>query len=227
MDIFSFDLSANVARLTTAIIPIMLGIICHEVAHGWAAWRLGDPTARALGRLTMDPRAHLEITGSLLFLITALTSKFIIGWARPVPVNPRYFANPRLGMMLVSFAGPLANFVLAFLFALAYAMLVKAVLAEALPVGSVATFIVKTCALGVNINVTLAWFNLLPIPPLDGGHIVAGLLPPQLARTYYSIGRYGLIIVIVLLGSGLFSNIMGPLVHTTVRVFAAWAGITG
>ena len=225
MDIFSTDISANITRLTTAILPIMIGMICHEIAHGWAAWRLGDPTARALGRLTMNPRVHLDLTGSLLFLITALTSNFIIGWAKPVPVNPRRFASPRLGMALVSLAGPLTNFLLAFLFALAYAMLLKAALADILEVSATTTFILKTCAMGISINVTLAWFNLLPIPPLDGSHITAALLPLPLARAYFSIGRYGIIIAIVLLGSGLLSQIMRPLVRETVRVLAVAAGI--
>ena len=225
MDIFSSDISANILRLTTALIPIMIGIICHEVAHGWAAWRLGDPTARSLGRLTMNPLAHLELTGSLLFLFTALTSNFIIGWARPVPVNARYFANPRLGMVLVSLAGPLTNFILAFCFALAYALLFKAALAGILPIGSTTSFILKSCALGISINAALAWFNLLPIPPLDGSHILAGLLPAPLARAYFSIGRFGIIIAVVLLASGMLGKIIGPLVGMTVRGLAMAAGI--
>lgn len=115
---FDLDMSMQVRRLAVAFVPMLLGIVCHEVAHGWAAWRQGDPTARSLGRLTLNPAPHIDPMGGLMFVLTSLMGPFIIGWAKPVPVNPRWFANPRRGMMLVSLAGPGANVVLAVAFGL-------------------------------------------------------------------------------------------------------------
>ena len=210
------DISRNISRITVAFVPMLLGIICHEVAHGWVAWRLGDPTAKQQGRLTLNPLSHLDGTGSLIFVLTAMFSPFILGWAKPVPVQPRYFRNPRHGMMMVSVAGPLTNFLLAVVFGGLYALLISQLRAGNLEVNATTRFLAQACSMGIWVNVTLGWFNLMPLPPLDGGHLLAGVLPYQWASRYYSISRYGIIILVVLLGSGLLRYVMGPLVDNTV-----------
>lgn len=219
------DITRNISRVAVSFVPMLLGIVCHEVAHGWVAWKLGDPTAKARGRLTLNPLSHLDMTGSLLFVLTALFSPFILGWAKPVPVQPGYFRNPRKGMMLVAAAGPATNFLLAALFGAAYALLVQRVLSGGLEVTSMVRFIAQACNMGMWVNVTLAWFNLMPLPPLDGGHLVGGALPHSMARRYYSLSRYGIIILIVLLGSGLLRYVMGPLVDGTVFGLGSVYGI--
>lgn len=211
----------NITRIAVALIPILLGMVLHELAHGYAAYRLGDPTAKLQGRLTLNPLKHLDVTGSLVFIITALTSPFVFGWAKPVAVQPRYFKNPRKGMMLISFAGPAANFLLAVVFAGAYSLLVSHALAGQGPLSVTMQFFLRMAFVGIWINLTLGWFNLLPIPSLDGGHILAGLLPEEYARKFYSLGRYALIIIILLIASGAFRYIMSPLVNTSVDFVGA------
>ncbi len=222
---FDIDFAQSVQRITVAFVPMMLGMVCHEVAHGWAAWRLGDPTAKSQGRLTLNPAVHLDPMGSLMFVLTALTSPFVLGWAKPVPVNARWFRNPSKGMMLVSFAGPLTNFVLAICFALFAKVLT--VLPPALQQGTVFEFFINMAAIGVWINFTLGWFNLIPIPPLDGSHILAGMLPPKMAWQYHQVGRYGIIIVIILLASGMLGRVLWPLVDGSARVVLSMFGLAG
>lgn len=212
-------------RLAVAFVPMLLGMICHEVAHGYAAYKLGDPTAKASGRLTLNPLSHLEPVGSLMFVVTALFFPFVLGWAKPVPVQPRYFKNPRRGMMLISFAGPLTNFILAFLFALGYGFLLRGLLSGGIAGSASIEFLLKACSAGIYINILLGWFNLMPIPPLDGSHILGGLLPRDLAYKYYGIGRYGMVILVVLLASGLLWKILGPLVDFTAYNMALLANV--
>lgn len=212
------DIAKNITRVAVAFVPMLLGIVLHEVAHGFAAYKLGDPTAKLQGRLSLNPVKHLDVTGSLLFIITALFSPFILGWAKPVPVQPRYFKNPRKGMMLISFAGPGTNFLLALAFAGIYAALIHSLLGGGVELTSTVRFLLSATFMGIWVNVTLGWFNLLPIPSLDGGHILAGLLPLPLARKFYSLGKYGLIILVILLGTGLLRYVMAPLVINTISL---------
>lgn len=214
------DISRNLVRIAVALIPILLGMVLHELAHGYAAYRLGDPTPKAQGRLTFNPLKHLDVTGSIIFIVTALTSPFVFGWAKPVNVQPGYFKDPRKGMMLVSFAGPAANFLIALVFGALYAVLTRQIMAGA-AISKNMEFLLNVAYMGIWINVTLAWFNLLPIPALDGGHILAGLLPPYLARKFYSYGKYALILIIMLMVSGAFRIIMRPLVGTSIEIIGA------
>lgn len=217
----SHDITQNITRIAVTFVPILLGMVLHELAHGYAAYRLGDPTPKLQGRLTLNPIKHLDVTGSIIFIVTALTSPFVFGWAKPVNVQPRYFKDPRKGMMLISFAGPGANFVLALVFGGLYALLVKYLIFGGGQLSSTMQFLLNTTFMGIWINLTLGWFNLLPIPALDGGHILAGLLPRPLAEKFYSFGKYALIIIILLMASGAFRYIMGPLVGTSAKMIGS------
>lgn len=213
-------IAESLLHFSHAFVPALFGIICHEVAHGWAAYTQGDPTARRMGRLTLNPVRHLDPMGTLVFVLTALTSPFVIGWAKPVPVQAGYFRHPRQGMMLVSVSGPLANLLVALL----CAFIVRFTSGELYPSGMV-SFINTSAQYGIVINCFLAWFNLMPIPPLDGSHIFAGLLPERLARRYESIGAYGMFIIIALVAAGLFSRVLWPPVQQTISFITAIAGL--
>lgn len=184
--------------------PFLIAIILHEVAHGYVAWKLGDPTAKSLGRITLNPFKHIDLKMSILlpgFLIL-VGSPVVFGGAKPVPVNPMYFKHPRQGMALVAIAGPITNFILAFIsYLLIYVMpaygMIQAILASWL-MGSVI------------INVVLAVFNLTPIPPLDGGRILVGILPIDLARKVAKLEQYGLMILFGLLYLGIPNKIIEP-----------------
>ncbi len=211
----------NLTIFALAFIPGFFGIICHEVAHGWAAFKQGDPTAKFLGRLTLNPIKHLDPMGTLVFALTCLTPGMLMfGWAKPVPVNARYFKKPREGMMAVSLAGPLANIAVAVLCALIYRVLAM------LPLNDVTYLARFSMQYGILINCGLAWFNLMPIPPLDGSHILSGLLPRDLAIKYEEFGRYGLIIVLALAWAGVLGTIIGPFIRSTAQLVGHIAGIT-
>lgn len=213
------DITQKILRIAVALVPILLGMVLHELAHGYAAYKMGDPTAKLQGRLTLNPLKHLDVTGTLVFVITALASPFVFGWAKPVNVQPRYFKDPRKGMMIVSFAGPATNFLLAIAFGGLYSLLVQSAIGTVSvgqPVSDTMQFFLRMALAGIWINFTLGWFNLLPIPSLDGGHILAGFLPVELARKFYSLGRYALIIIVALFATKAFSAIMRPLVGTSV-----------
>jgi len=171
---------------------ILLGLSFHEFAHGWAADRLGDPTARRAGRLTMNPAAHIDVIGFLALILAGF------GWAKPVPVNPFLLkGNRRTGIIAVSVAGPLANLLMA---------LAGAVVAG---IGEGGPIILRMVAWLISINVMLAVFNLVPIPPLDGSQILAALLPgPQ--RWLLWLQQYGMIVLIILLFTGIFEFIIRP-----------------
>jgi len=188
--------------------PILLALTVHEFAHGYVAYRFGDPTARDQGRLTLNPLKHLDPLGTLAFFIIK------IGWAKPVPVNPNYFKNPRKDMLWVALAGPAVNFVLAVISAIgvkivwfiatniSYSALAEAIL---VPLNEV-------LMASVWINLVLCIFNFLPIPPLDGSKILAGLLPPDMARSYASIERYGFAIIMLLAFTGILSKMIMPVI---------------
>lgn len=214
-------LANSLLHFSYAFVPALFGIICHEVAHGWVAYKQGDPTAQRMGRLTLNPIKHLDPMGTAVFALTALTSPFVIGWAKPVPVQSRYFRHPRQGMMLVSVAGPLANLLVALL----CAVILRFTIPDGFSSSSVSAFIAESAKYGLFINCALAWFNLIPIPPLDGSHILAGFLPAPLARQYESIGRYGMLILILLLATNLLSKVLWPIVEQTVFFIAAIVGV--
>lgn len=209
---FDFDISQALRLLAIAFVPALLGIILHEVAHGWVAERCGDPTARLMGRLTLNPLPHIDPMGLAVFGLTSLSGAFVFGWAKPVPVDPRQFRNPARDMMLVALAGPLTNFLLAVLFGLGLLAAVTLLPFAQWRGNTAYIFALSSLQAGVVINFGLGWLNLLPIPPLDGSKILAYFLPGQWAWRYMSLGRYGFVILLALLATGLLGKLLGPLV---------------
>jgi Zn-dependent protease len=207
-----------VQKLAALVLPLIFAITVHEAAHGWVADRLGDKTARMLGRITLNPLKHIDWLGTIIvpMVMFALTG-FLFGWAKPVPVNPRNLHNPRRDMAIVAAAGPGVNLVMALIWSL-LALLGTALL-RSLP--EVALPLVFMSAAGVFINVILMALNLLPLPPLDGGRVVTGLLPLDWARKYARIEPYGLPILVVLLVTGLLGWFVWPLVQTTIDLLPA------
>ncbi len=203
----SFDIASYVREIALLAVPLLVAVTFHEVAHGYVAYLLGDPTAKAAGRLTLNPIKHLDPMGVLAFLLTRM-----IGWAKPVPVDPRYFKDPARGMILVSVAGPVMNFILAVAFSVLFR--VAGGLAVAAERGSVAAMVWEPlaymCLAGVTVNLAIGLFNLLPIPPLDGSRIVAGLLPPRAAHAYLRYERYGFFLVILLALTGILGRLLFP-----------------
>ncbi len=194
------------------ILPILLfSVVIHECAHGIAAERAGDPTARMLGRITLNPLPHIDPIGSILVpvLLILTNSTFFFAWAKPVPVNPYNFRNPRKDDIVVSFAGPLSNLILAVVFALLLLVVIVFVPAARGP-----SFFRSSYFLlfnyGIFINLILAFFNLIPIPPLDGSHILRNLLPPEAARKYDRIQPYGFIILLAAIYFNLLAIFLLP-----------------
>ena len=185
--------------IATVVIPMIIAIVFHEVAHGWTARALGDPTAAELNRLSLNPLRHVDPIGTLLLPgFLKLVGAPVIGWAKPVPVNKWRLRNPRYGMMAVAAAGPASNLLLALIGAVALGLLLR-------PYSSLEELSGLTNFLAANlfnflmINIFLALFNLLPIPPFDGSHIVEGLLPRSAAKAYGRFRPYGFPLVIILL----------------------------
>lgn len=179
------------ATVSVWVLPILLAITFHEAAHGWMAWRLGDPTAKQQNRVTFNPIPHIDPVGTVLLPALLLLTKagFVFGWAKPVPVDPRYLHNPRRDMVLIAAAGPAANVIIA------YASLLLMHVAPMLP-DLAAEWAVRTLWNSVLLNAVLAVFNMLPLPPLDGGKVAVGLLPYSYARQLAGMERYGFLIII-------------------------------
>ncbi|MFA5043295.1 MAG: site-2 protease family protein [Kiritimatiellia bacterium] len=183
------------------LLALFMAIVPHEVAHGYVAWKLGDPTARRANRLTLNPLAHIDLVGSIILpgMLMIMHSPVLFGWAKPVPFNPWYFRDPRRGIMLVGIAGPIVNFAMAILSALLVRVLGTAG-------GLVTQFLAYFCV----INIVLGVFNLIPIPPLDGSRVVTGLLPEEWAGPYMRLERFGFIIIIGLLYLGVLDRVINP-----------------
>jgi len=204
-------------KLSVMLVPGVLAIVCHEVSHGLVAWRFGDPTARMMGRLTLNPFKHIDIIGTLMIFIIG------IGWAKPVPVVFSNLRNPKRDMIWVAAAGPITNITLATV----SAFLLRGVVAfgsPAMPGSTLAMVtepLIMMLAFSVYINLLLAIFNMIPVPPLDGGRVMVGLLPQQQANALARIEPYGMIIIIVLVFfTNVFSYVISPLLNIAIQLLA-------
>ena len=184
----------DIAQIVIAFIVLLFSLTVHEAAHAWTADRLGDPTARLLGRVSLNPVVHSDPIGTVLFPLLAMISGVpIIGWAKPVPVNIRRLGHPRRDYVLVAAAGPTSNLIIAFFAATALA--VMPVSPMVLDEPNVSVPLATLLGRAIQLNLLLAVFNMLPIPPLDGGNVLAGLLPPNLAATFEQIRPYGFLLI--------------------------------
>ena len=202
-------------KLSVMLVPGMLAIVCHEVSHGYVAWRFGDPTARMMGRLTLNPIKHIDIIGTLMIFVVG------IGWAKPVPVVYENLRNPKRDMIWVAAAGPITNILLATV----SAFLLRGIVAignpasSASPAAMILEPLLLMLAFSVYINLLLAIFNMIPLPPLDGGRVLSGLLPFRQAAALARIEPYGMIIIIVLVFfTNLFSYVISPILTLAIQL---------
>lgn len=192
------------------VIPLIFAITVHETAHGWIASKCGDPTAKLLGRLTLNPIKHIDLIGTIIVpAVLFFLGGFVFGWAKPVPITWRNLKNPRRDMALVAAAGPMANLAMAFF----WVVVVKLGLAF-----HSASFAYMG-QIGISINLVLMLLNLIPIPPLDGSRVVASLLSPAMAYRFNQLEVYGFLILVLLLASGLLSRVLGPMLQGLLSLF--------
>ena len=202
-------LDINVAQIFIALIVLLFSLTVHEMAHAWTADRLGDPTARQLGRVSLNPLVHADPIGTILFPLIAMVSGApLIGWAKPVPVNLRYLRNPRRDYVLIAAAGPASNLCLAI--AAATTLTLLPISPQTLGEANVSVPVARILSQLIQLNVLLAVFNMVPIPPLDGGNVLAGLLPPRLAIVFNQIRPYGFILLYALMLTGTLSMLIVP-----------------
>jgi Zn-dependent protease len=200
-----------------AFIPIFFAVFLfslsfHEAAHAWTAERFGDSTGRYLGRITLNPIPHIDVFGTILFpLIGMLSGGMMFGWAKPVPVNTLQMRDRKLGDICVSLAGPLSNALLAVVFFVLLKTLFYSSLVSPLALGEFAYPAKRLLSTGLFLNVLLMVFNLLPIPPLDGSHVLRNLLPDSAAEVYERLQPYGFLLMILLLVTGTFGTIYSPI----------------
>lgn len=218
----------DIQRIVVSILPILIAITFHEVAHGFIANKLGDPTAKVMGRLTLNPIAHIDLIGTIIMplaLFVLTQGQFIFGYAKPVPINPMNFKNPKKDMAISAAAGPVMNLIIASL-----SLIISEIIARAAaPSASVGITVMEPLRqmfeMSFEINVILAAINLLPIPPLDGGRILVGILPHEQAVSYSRIEPFGFIIVIILYMTGIAGYFIIPLIHIIKILIALFAGL--
>jgi len=206
-----------IQKVAVWLLPVLFAITLHEAAHAWMANRLGDSTAKMLGRVTFNPIKHIDLVGTILVPIAvAVLSNFsfIFGWAKPVPINWQQLRNPRRDTAIVGAIGPLSNIFMAFLWA---GILKIATFLD--PVHSnIGLFLFLSGQAGIIINLILAYLNLIPIPPLDGSRVVMGFLSPKQTITYLKIERYGLFIFLLLVFSGALYYLISPPLNLTMNI---------
>ena len=210
-----------IQRIVIWVLPVVFAITVHEVAHGWVAKKYGDNTASLLGRLTLNPVKHIDLLGTIVIpgLLLLSFTGFIFGWAKPVPVDPRNFKNPKTDMAIVALAGPVSNF----LMAIAWALIAR--LGVIIELEAISLPLIYMGIAGISINLVLGLINLIPIPPLDGSRIVTGLLPNKLAYQYNRFERFGFIFLLFLLWSGGLGYLLGYPMFVVQKLFFTLAGL--
>lgn len=211
-------------RIIVWILPVVFAITVHEVAHGWVAKKYGDNTADSQGRLTLNPIKHIDLVGTIIIpgLLLITGTGFIFGWAKPVPVDPRNFKNPRADMAVVALAGPVSNI----LMAIFWALIARVGMTIGSGAAMVAEPLIYTGIAGISINLVLALVNLLPIPPLDGSRILSGLLPNYWAWQYNKLERFGFIILLLLLSTNVLGTILAYPLFIAQQLFFSIAGLS-
>ena len=199
------------------MVVLIASLSVHEAAHAWTAHRLGDPTAQRLGRLSINPAVHVDPIGTLLFpLIAMLTNLPLIGWAKQVPVDPRFLKHPKRDFAIIAAAGPASNIVMAVIGAVLLAIVPGTVPGD-IAGRALMTPLVQLLLQFIFINVLLAVFNMIPVPPLDGGNVLLGVLPPAGARVIEQLRPYGFLILYALMLTGVLSTLLGPVAQFVFR----------
>jgi Zn-dependent protease len=221
MDSIIQDIDRIIQGIAIFALPVILAITLHEAAHGYVAKKYGDLTAYAQGRVTLNPLRHIDPMGTVIvpLLLLAVSSPYLFGWAKPVPVNFGNLRHPKRDMLWVAAAGPGANLLMAFLWALVFK------LGLAIPESNFSEPMLLMGQAGILINVILLVLNLLPLPPLDGGRIAVSLLPQRIAYRFAQIEPYGFIILLVLLFTGVLGAVIGPFILITIRLVAWLVGL--
>jgi len=217
-----FDLFNVLQGILIGAPPVLFAITLHEVAHGWAARHYGDRTAEMMGRLSLNPIKHIDPMGTIIVpAVMYMLGGFMFGWAKPVPVAFGRLNNPKRDMIMVALAGPAANIAMG----IGWAVVLKTLLVTGVGAAGVGALLFSMCEIGIIINALLAAFNIIPIPPLDGGRVLRGLVSESVGQYLDRMEPFGLIIIVVLLASGLLWTVVGPLLNLVQRLIVFVVGL--